>query len=48
VATEQGWDLAQTLGSLARKAGLPVDAWRDPAARFEVFQTVHCGEEECP
>jgi uncharacterized protein len=48
VATEQGWDRAQTLGSLSRKAGLPVDAWRDPAARFEVFQTVHYGEGECP
>jgi AmmeMemoRadiSam system protein A len=47
VATEQGWDLPQTLGFLARKAGLPVDAWRDPAARFEVFRTVHYGEAEC-
>lgn len=37
VAPEQGWDLASTLSYLARKAGLPSDAWRTGAA-FETFQ----------
>ncbi len=36
VATEQGWDREQTLSQLARKAGLPADAWR-AGANFEVF-----------
>ncbi|MCU0766977.1 MAG: AmmeMemoRadiSam system protein B [Gammaproteobacteria bacterium] len=36
VATEQGWDRAQTLTQLARKAGLPPDAWRE-GARLSVF-----------
>lgn len=36
VASEQGWDRAQTLGALARKAGLAEQAWRD-GAQFEVF-----------
>jgi AmmeMemoRadiSam system protein B/AmmeMemoRadiSam system protein A len=36
VATEQGWDLEETLSALASKAGLPADAWRDGAS-FEVF-----------
>ncbi len=38
VAPEQGWDLETTLTYLARKAGLPSDAWRDPACRFTVFE----------
>jgi AmmeMemoRadiSam system protein A len=37
VATEQGWDLPETLEHLARKAGLPVDAWRE-GAEFQVFE----------
>ena len=37
VATEQGWDLAETLRHLARKAGLPADAWKDPDTEFHVF-----------
>ncbi|MEO5369597.1 MAG: AmmeMemoRadiSam system protein B [Magnetococcus sp. DMHC-1] len=42
VATEQKWDRDTTLTQLARKAGLPDDAWKDNA-RFEVFttQTIH-------
>jgi AmmeMemoRadiSam system protein B/AmmeMemoRadiSam system protein A len=44
VATEQGWDLAQTLGSLCRKGGLPSDAWRTPRASFEVFTAEVFGE----
>ena len=40
VAPEQGWDLETTLTQLARKAGLPGDAWQDPRARFTVFEAV--------
>jgi AMMECR1 domain-containing protein len=36
VATEQGWTREQMLSQLARKAGLPADAWRQ-GATFEVF-----------
>jgi len=36
VAPEQGWDRDTMLGHLARKAGLPGDAWRS-GATFEVF-----------
>jgi AmmeMemoRadiSam system protein B/AmmeMemoRadiSam system protein A len=36
VALEQGWSREETLSHLARKAGLPEDAWRDGAS-FEVF-----------
>ncbi len=45
VASEQGWDRETTLSCLARKAGLPVDAWRDPACRFWVFTAEVFGEE---
>jgi len=37
VAPEQGWDLATTLTHLARKAGLPADAWKE-GADFTVFE----------
>lgn len=37
VAPEQGWDLDQTLSSLARKAGLSTDAWKEDTT-FETFQ----------
>ena len=38
VATEQGWTREETLSYLARKAGLPADAWRSGAS-FSVFTT---------
>lgn len=38
VAPEQGWDLPTTLTHLAHKAGLPPNAWKDPRARFTVFE----------
>ena len=44
VATEQGWDRAQLLTELARKAGLPPDAWREGAS-FLVFQAEVFGED---
>jgi len=37
VAREQGWDKQQTLEMVCEKAGLPLDAWREPDARLEVF-----------
>jgi len=37
VAVETGWDRDRLLGELARKAGLPADAWR--TARLSVFET---------
>jgi len=37
VATEQGWDREAFLAHACRKAGLPVDAWRWPQTRIEVF-----------
>ncbi len=46
VAPEQGWDREQTLRALSRKAGLPLDAWQDPEARFEVFQAEVFEEDE--
>ena len=45
VATEQGWNREQMLTELARKAGLPPDAWRQ-GAEFLVFQAEVFGEEE--
>jgi AmmeMemoRadiSam system protein B/AmmeMemoRadiSam system protein A len=45
VAPEQGWDLAQTLGHLARKAGLPETAWQEGAS-FTVFEAEVFGEAE--
>lgn len=40
VATEQGWNLEETLTYLSRKAGLSGDAWRAPDAEFSVFEAI--------
>ena len=45
VAPEQGWDLTTTLTYLSRKAGLPGNAWKDPRAKFTVFEAVVFHEE---
>jgi len=45
VAPDQGWDVAQTLTHLARKAGLPADAWKS-GARFLVFEANVFGEHD--
>jgi len=37
VAPEQGWTLEETLAHLARKAGLPPDAWRRDDCRLGAF-----------
>ncbi len=46
VATDTGWDLATFLSNLSRKAGLPMDAWRQPTTRFDVFTAEVFGEPE--
>ncbi len=39
VALEQGWSIETFLGECCRlKAGLPADAWRDPATQVEAFE----------
>ncbi len=38
VAPEQGWDRETTLTHLSLKAGLELDGWRRPDARFKVFE----------
>ena len=45
VAPEQGWNLAETLTHLSRKAGLEPDAWKSGAS-FLVFQADVFGEEK--
>jgi AmmeMemoRadiSam system protein A len=37
VAQERGWDARTFVEHTCRKAGLPPDAWRDPAAELEAF-----------
>ena len=38
VATETGWSKEKFLSELcSQKAGLPADAWRDPATKIEIF-----------
>ena len=45
VAQEQDWDATKTLEMVCEKAGLPRDAWRDPAARLQVFTAFDFGEK---
>ncbi|MBN1355841.1 AmmeMemoRadiSam system protein B [bacterium] len=45
VASEQGWDLEETLRHLSFKAGLPADAWKS-GCEFEVFEAEVFGEKE--
>ncbi|HJL17285.1 MAG TPA: AmmeMemoRadiSam system protein A [Sandaracinaceae bacterium LLY-WYZ-13_1] len=40
VGREQGWDAPTFVAATCRKAGLPMDAWRDPQTRVSVFETV--------
>jgi AmmeMemoRadiSam system protein A len=46
VATEQGWDLEETLIHLSQKGQLPGDAFMSPRASFEVFTAQVFGEDE--
>lgn len=46
VAVEQKWDLDTMLRELSMKAGLPANAYKDPAAKFQVFEGQVFGEKE--
>ncbi len=38
VATQYGWDRETFLNQTCRKAGLPTDAWKDPATAIHLFE----------
>lgn len=44
VATEQDWDRETFLRHTCLKAGLPSDAWKDPATQIEIFTAIVFGE----
>jgi len=44
VAVEHGWDAPTFLKHACLKAGLPPDAWLDPATTLEVFDAEEFGE----
>lgn len=46
VAQEEGWDATKTFEAVCWKAGLPTDAWRDPATRLQVFTAFDFGESQ--
>jgi len=46
VAVEAGWDRATLLAQTCLKAGLPVDAWREPDAEISVFTAEVFGETD--
>jgi len=46
VATEYGWDRKTFLEHTCRKAGLPIDAWKDPATEISIFSAEVFDEEE--
>jgi AmmeMemoRadiSam system protein A len=48
VATEWGFTAARFLSETCRKAGLPEDAWKDPAVRVWRFQAEVFGESPPP
>ena len=45
VPVEWGWDREEFLSHTCRKAGLPPDAWRDPATKLEIFEAEVWGED---
>lgn len=46
VATEYGWERETFLKHTCSKAGLPEDAWKDPATKIEIFLAEVFGEKE--
>ena len=44
VAVERGWDGPTFLKHACLKAGLPADAWRDPATSLETFEAEEFGD----
>lgn len=45
VATEYGWDRETFLSQTCHKAGLPLNAWRQPGCRIEKFAAEVFGDE---
>ncbi|MEO1525390.1 MAG: AmmeMemoRadiSam system protein B [Planctomycetota bacterium] len=43
VAVEQGWDAAQFLDAVCRKAGLPAGSWQSDQADVQLFDGIHFG-----
>ena len=46
VAPEQGWDMETTFVHLSMKAGLTTYAWKEPDAKFKVFEAIVFSEKE--
>jgi AmmeMemoRadiSam system protein A len=46
VAVEHGLDRERFLAETCRKAGLPGDAWRDPATEIRIFEAHVFGDED--
>jgi len=46
VPTEWGWDREEFLSHTCRKAGLPLDCWKDPETRIEGFRAIVWGEDD--
>jgi uncharacterized protein len=46
IATEAGWDRETLLEQTCLKAGLPADAWRDPAVEISVFTAEVFGDKD--
>lgn len=46
VAYERGWTREQFLGEVCRKAGLPMDSWKQPEAELYSFEAEVFGEPE--
>lgn len=46
VPIHHGWDREGFLAALCQKAGLPLDAWRDPDAQLSGFETEAWREED--
>jgi AmmeMemoRadiSam system protein A len=44
VATEHTWSVEEFLSQTCRKAGLPIEAWRDSATSIETFTAEVFGE----
>ncbi len=46
VATEWGWDRLKFLEQTCNKAGLPIDAWKQPGTKIEIFSAEIFSEVE--
>jgi uncharacterized protein (TIGR00296 family) len=45
VASRRGWNREQFLSETCRKAGLPIESWRDAETSVQRFEAVHFEEE---